>query len=822
MVGRGCGCGYWARFNAGSLHAGGIVLRKAPGRAVAGLLCAMSMAGAYAGTAAASPASPARAAAAASQSSSLPIYKDTRYSPAERAAGLVPRMTLAESADATTQGPSDGIWSIQLPWDDNGQPWPTATFASLRDKGMDHAEINLAWDEIEPAPGQFDFSKLDADVSNAAAAGIKLIPIFWQSVWGGNPARWIQDYEVTSTGDGAQLPAWWDVQQQQAYFSYVTRTIVNLDGRPGFGGAFLDYGWLDAVWGPPPPGGSGISGYAAADVARFRQWLPAQYGTIQAFNQQYGTSFTSWDQVPAATPGQPLFAVYQSFRQWSVSDTYSRLTAAVRAGSSAPLFYYWGGDFASAMAFGNVPDTFFRLARQYGVTVVLDDADQTGLAVAFGSMARSYHVRLLQEWTPRPSGLAAETAQWLGHYGLGEPMSQGLDFFIYQGGQEYATGFPAYSGWIPTLRSLQGSYPEQPVALYLSFAPAYGGTGDASGLAASNATITSIWRRLPMGFAVVTGQEVRDHVVSLRRFRAVLPLDGTDQYIQAYGAGGGHVLSDYHQLAAYAPHYMSLQPDGGVVEADPTISPSRDRAWVSLAEVNPNWAYDGSATVSFAGLGLRSGPYHLTDARTGALVPARPVTGGLCAPLKLASGGLTMWEVVPGQAPPGSPVPASCPQPVTGPATVTATAGQPPGGLAFLNMGAATAGSDGNLRLVTQGGEQAVATWTAQQSGTPGAYAYLQVDPSSPVDSASTVQLSVTYWAAPGQGFQVQYDGASGPYQNGPAVSSPGTGQWVTATLTLSGTRFTEAQNGGADLRLMAADPNQPLIVHSVSLATSS
>jgi beta-glucosidase-like glycosyl hydrolase len=70
---------------------------------VTGLLCAVSLTGAYAGTAAASSAAPAgapaasgRAAAAGSQPSPLPIYRDTRYSFAERAADLVSRMTLAE------------------------------------------------------------------------------------------------------------------------------------------------------------------------------------------------------------------------------------------------------------------------------------------------------------------------------------------------------------------------------------------------------------------------------------------------------------------------------------------------------------------------------------------------------------------------------------------------------------------------------------------------------------------------------------------------------------------------------------------------------
>lgn len=724
--------------------------------------------------------------------------------------------------EAGAHRPAGTVWSVQLAWDDQGRPWSTATFASLRSQGLDHAEINLAWNEIEPAPGQYDFSKLDADVSNAAAAGIELIPILWQSVWGGNPASWIHNYEQTSTGARGLLPAWWDMGEQQAYFDYVSRTIGHLTGRAGFGGAFLDYGWLDAMWGPPPPGDSGISGYAPVDVERFHQWLPTQYESVQRFNQQFGTGFTSWDQVPAATPGQPLFAVYQSFRLWSVSDTYDRLTALVRAGSSAPLFYYWGGDFANALAFGNLPDTFFRLAQQYHVTVVLDDADQTGLAVAFGSMARRYHVPLLQEWTPESSGLRAETAKWLGHYGLGEPRSRGMDFFIYQGGQEYNTGFPIFTSWIPTLQALDGSYPEQPVALYLSFAPSYGGPVPGSGLLSINATIANIWRKFPMGFAVVTDQEVKDGVVDLDRFRAVLPLNGTDQYIDAYANAHGHVLTDPGQLALYAAQYLRLVPGGSLIEGDPTVNAGRDRAWVSLAEVSPIWSYQGSAIVDFAGLGLRKGVYHLIDARTGQSVPAKEVSGGLCAPLQMGQGDLAMWEVLPGPAPSGTPIPATCPvQPGPGSQTVSATAGEPPNGLAFLNVGANSGGSDGNLRLVTQGGQQGVATWTVRESGVPGAYAYLQLNPSSAVASASTVRISVTYWAAPGQGLQVQYDGAGGAYENGPSVSSPGTNQWVTAQVSVSDARFAEAQNGGADLRLMATDGTQPLIVHQVSITAT-
>jgi beta-galactosidase GanA len=41
----------------------------------------------------------------------------------------------------------------------------------------------MSWNNIEPSPGTFDFTKFDQELANAAAAGIKLVPIFWESGW---------------------------------------------------------------------------------------------------------------------------------------------------------------------------------------------------------------------------------------------------------------------------------------------------------------------------------------------------------------------------------------------------------------------------------------------------------------------------------------------------------------------------------------------------------------------------------------------------------------------------------------------------------------
>ena len=165
----------------------------------------------------------------------------------------------------------------------------------------------------------------------------------------------------------------------------------------GYGGSILDYGFLDAQW----DDAGGASGWAAADITEFHNvYLPQTYGTIATFNSQNGTSYTSFGQVPAALPGQPLAGVYQRFRVWSVQTTYGRLTAAVRAiTGGTPLYYYFGGHFGNAVNYANIPDLFFALAKQYTVTVIVDAAQSPGLTLTFGSLARAYGVRLAQEWT---------------------------------------------------------------------------------------------------------------------------------------------------------------------------------------------------------------------------------------------------------------------------------------------------------------------------------------------------------------------------------------------------------------------------------------
>src|ERR1700723_521623 len=722
-----------------------------------------------------------------------------------------------------SSSPTTPMWSTQLDFDNNAPAWSESFFAGLAADGLTTAELNMPWGTIEPSAGTFTFTEFDTELANASAAGIQLIPIFWQAGWGGSPAPWINDFEVGSGGAQGGAPTWWDPTEQSEYLTYVTDTIQNSVNQPGgYGGAVLNYGYLDAQWDLNGAGG----GYATDDIREFQNPHPPQaYGPNATFNSDNGTSYSSFSQVPAAAPGQALFGVFQAFRAWSVQQTYGQLTADARAvTASTPLYYYFGGGFGNATSYANNPDTFFKLAKQYNVTIIDDDASSQGLTLTFGSLARAYGVKLAQEWTAPPDNtqLAAKAVSWISLYSMGLPEGGGEDFFIHDGTEKDTVGFPIYTSWLPTLKGLSGTYPQQPAAVYVDFSQGYGNTSGGS-LGNVENEIANLWLNYQAGFAVVTSQEVNNGAVSLSKFKAVLPLNGVDANLTAYKNGGGTVLTEPEQLTQYTTAYAQIDaPDVGVLQTVPAVAASGTSAAITLGNITSGTTYNAPIAFSPAGLGLKSGSYYLVNAANGAAVAQTQQASGLiCATADISAATLAQWNVVAG-TPPSGTASSGCPTTETGATSVTATAGQANPGLQFLGVGQTNAGSDGNLTQITQGGETAEETWTSSQSGAGDANVYLQLNPLSAVEAAATVTVQVTYWATAGQGFTVQYDTPSNAYQNGPTVTSPGTGTWTTATVQLTGAQFNEAQNGGADLRLNVTNASVPLIVRSITMSVTN
>jgi hypothetical protein len=531
------------------------------------------------------------------------------------------------------------IWAVQIDFTKpNNVPWDASDFAAIANSGINRVEINLDWGDVEPQKGQYDFKLLDSYLAGTAQAHIKLIPIFWESVWaekqGKNPPNWLTIRDLSSDGKTAQQPPWWDEASRQAYFDYVAHTIDHVKTSPGFGGLFADYGWLDAMWGPDRDDMHGPVGYAPADIQAFHRWLPQTYKTLSAFNARWKTSYKSWDEIPASKPDEDLFAVYQAFRHYSVEDGYDRLSRVVRAHTNAPMYYYWGGGLSGRggpAVLGNDPDTFFKVAKRYHAIVVEDDADSSGIALLFGGLARDYQVPLLQEWTPKKTSLLPEIPQWLGHIGLGSPFEVGEDFFIYPPSPkrpEWAVAWSAYQDWHdPLTKEIQGKALEQPVAVLVPTLKIALST-DLAAFGALPQQLTEFWRHNYVLPHFITDQEVADGVVTLDQFRAVVDLGNERADLPALKlyAAKHPVLTSLDQAVSYLKPYLAVSPPTNSLESVPVVNGSS--VWLTLSNCDEKQAYSGTISFDPAVVGLGSKSFSVKDVKTGNAVPATRSSDG--------------------------------------------------------------------------------------------------------------------------------------------------------------------------------------------------
>lgn len=130
---------------------------------------------------------------------------------------------------------------------------------------------------------------------------------------------------------------------------------------------------------------------------------------------------------------------------------------------------------------------------------------------------------------------------------------------------------------------------------------------------------------------------------------------------------------------------------------------------------------------------------------------------------------------------------------------------------------------DGHTMPATAGGNACRAIKPAPNLGH---YIYFAVDDSFKSPDASTFLLEVEYFDSAAGMLAVEFDGSrpdapfSGAYSRAKeTVALKGDKTWKTARFTLSGARFLNSQNGGADLRLALTGPE--FMVRRVALVKS-
>jgi hypothetical protein len=515
--------------------------------------------------------------------------------------------------------------------------WDESDFATLAQSGMNGVEINMLWADIEPQKDQYDFKLLDRYMAEAAKAHLKIYLLFWESLWqedqGKNPPPWITARDVSSDGVAAGEPPWWDHASRKAYFDYVAHTIDHVKASPGFGGVYASYGLLDSEWGMPSKGSHGVNGYAPEDIRAFYRWLPLSYKTIASFNNRWHTSFHNWSDIPVPRPVDRLFPVYQEFRLYSVAEGFDAISHLVRAHTNATLLYSWGGDICGRIGpevQGNDPDTFFQIARKYHAIVNLDDANLPGLSLLFGSMARSYRVPLLEEWTPGHDRMS-RTPQWLGHIGLAAPFEVGDDFFIYPPQHDdagFVHGWNAYTNWHATLaKVIHGRTPEQPVAVIVPTRKILL-SADLNAYPDLTSELGDFWRHYHVLPHFITDEQITQRVVDLQQFRAVVDLGdeiATLPALKKYSESHP-VLKSLDLAVPFLRSYVAVDPAIDSLEMVPTVDGTS--VWLTIANTDAEHMYSGTMRFDPAAVGLGSTSYGVKNAETGEIVPATRSSNG--------------------------------------------------------------------------------------------------------------------------------------------------------------------------------------------------
>ena len=238
--------------------------------------------------------------------------------------------------------------TITLGCDYNPEQWDEQTWVDdvqlMRELGVDLVAINIfGWAQVQPTPGEYDFSRLDHIIELLHEAGIKINLGTGTS----SPPPWVARVHpetLPQAADGSI--AWPGGRQAWCPSSPVFRDLA-LSLVRAMAERYGSHPAL-AVWHVSNElGCHNALCYCDVSASAFRDWLRARYGSLDMLNAAWGTAFWSqkyghWDDVlpPRTTRSAGNPAQLLDFRRFSsdaLLDYYRAEAQVLRELSAAPV-----------------------------------------------------------------------------------------------------------------------------------------------------------------------------------------------------------------------------------------------------------------------------------------------------------------------------------------------------------------------------------------------------------------------------------------------------------------------------------------------------
>ncbi|WP_207934455.1 beta-galactosidase [Actinomadura sp. KC06] len=215
--------------------------------------------------------------------------------------------------------------SIGYGGDYNPEQWPEDVWAEdvrlMAEAGVNLVSLGIfSWARVQPEPETFDWGWLDRVMDLLADGGVAVC----LATMTASPPPWLARLHPETLPvrpDGTVL--WPGARQHftpssRVYRDYATRLVERLATRYGGHPAL-------AAWHVGNEYGCHVSdSYGNVDAVAFRDWLRRRYGTIDALNEAWSTTFWSqryatWDEInpPRQAPTFPNPAQRIDFRRFS-------------------------------------------------------------------------------------------------------------------------------------------------------------------------------------------------------------------------------------------------------------------------------------------------------------------------------------------------------------------------------------------------------------------------------------------------------------------------------------------------------------------------
>jgi beta-galactosidase len=200
--------------------------------------------------------------------------------------------------------------SLAYGGDYNPEQWPEETWREdaelMRQAGVNLVSLGVfAWAHLEPRPGEYDFGWLDRVIELLHAQGVKIN----LATATASPPPWLARLHPESLPVTAAGVTLWPGSRQQycphspAYRERAAALVERLAER------YRDHPAL-VLWHINNEYACHVSEcFCETSGAAFRAWLQRRYGSVEALNEAWGTSFWSqryaeWDDInpPRSTP----------------------------------------------------------------------------------------------------------------------------------------------------------------------------------------------------------------------------------------------------------------------------------------------------------------------------------------------------------------------------------------------------------------------------------------------------------------------------------------------------------------------------------------